>query len=295
MSVALWSAAPLHAIIPRVSEPESVLSAALAEARRAWPELAVDGDRFLAHLAERARSSGTPVDKLCLPDLYLAQACAAGVPGAVEALERTQLDLLDGLLARLGATGAHKDEVKQRLRERLLVGPRARIAAYSGRGDLRRWLKVVATREAVELMQKQRRSVSSEDDALADAVSPGESPELELLKRTYRAEFREAFQDALRSLEARPRTLLRYYLLDGLNIDQIGAIYGVHRATAARWIERVREDLLLATRERLMRRIKVDRGELESIMRLIQSQLDVSIQRFLTDESPSSEKKEQRS
>ncbi len=267
-----------------MSEPESVLSAAVAEARRAWPDLVVDEAAFRAHLLDKTKAQSTPLAELCLPDLYLAHACAAGVPGAVEALERTQLDLLDGLLARLGATGAHADEVKQRLRERLLVGPRARIAAYSGRGNLRRWLKVVATREALELLEKQARHVGREDDALEEAVSPRESPELELLKRTYRAEFREAFQEALRALEARPRTLLRYYLIDGLNIDQIGAVYGVHRATAARWIERVREDLLLSTREGLMRRIRVDRGELDSIMRLIQSQLDVSIQRFLVED-----------
>ncbi len=261
------------------------LKDAHAEARRTWPDLAVPPEPFDARLRELARE--TPLDRLCVGDLYLAWACAQGVAGAIEALEKSHFSRLDAMLARLGAAGAVGDEVKQRLRERLLVsnGSPAKIASYGGKGDLWRWLKVAATREAIRLLGKDKKSQGASED-LEDAVSPAESPELELLKRTYRAEFKIAFQAALGSLEPRPRTVLRYYLIDGLNIEQIGAIYGVHRATVARWIERVREDLLMATRERLLGQIRVDRAELDSIMRLIQSQLDVSVQRFLTAEDP---------
>jgi len=252
-----------------------------AEGRRAWPDLAVPQERFAAHVAAVAKD--TPVERLCIPDLYLAFACAIGADKAVETLEKSHFSRLDPLLKRLGASGATGDEVKQRLRERLVVNKK--IATYSGKGDLWRWLKVAATREALHLLKREKKGRTPSDE-LEDAVSPADSPELELLKRTYRAEFKSAFQETLRSLEPRPRTILRYYLVDGLNIDEIGQIYGVHRATAARWIERVREDLLLGTRERLMGQIRVSGGEIDSIMRLIQSRLDVSVQRFLGAEEP---------
>ena len=38
-------------------------------------------------------------------------------------------------------------------------------------------------------------------------------------------------ESALGELPARERTLLRYQLIDGWSIDQVGKLYGVHRAT----------------------------------------------------------------
>jgi len=55
----------------------------------------------------------------------------------------------------------------------------------------------------------------------------------------------------------------------------------VHRATVARWIAKARETLLTETRTLLMKRLRVDQNEFESIMRLIQSRFDVSIHHFL--------------
>jgi transposase len=37
---------------------------------------------------------------------------------------------------------------------------------------------------------------------------------------------------------------LRYHHVDGLNIDEIGAIYRVHRVTAFRWLEKAKEQLV---------------------------------------------------
>jgi RNA polymerase sigma-70 factor (ECF subfamily) len=70
-------------------------------------------------------------------------------------------------------------------------------------------------------------------------------------------------------------------VLRGLGIDQIAALHGVHRATAARRLERAREALLVATRKSLMSRLSIDSAEFESLMDLIRSRLDVSIQRIL--------------
>ncbi len=75
--------------------------------------------------------------------------------------------------------------------------------------------------------------------------------------------------------------MLRYHFLQGLNIEQIGAIHSVHRATVARWLASLRKDLLESTREALARRLDVGDAEVESIMRLIRSQLDASIERLL--------------
>ena len=49
---------------------------------------------------------------------------------------------------------------------------------------------------------------------------------------------RGAVREAVRRLDRADRHLLREHLLNGLTIDQLGAVLGIHRATAARRIAR---------------------------------------------------------
>ena len=58
--------------------------------------------------------------------------------------------------------------------------------------------------------------------------------EIRHLKTLYRGEFREAFQHALASLSVRDRNMLRQHYVDGLAMEQLGAMYQVHRITIVR-------------------------------------------------------------
>ena len=107
--------------------------------------------------------------------------------------------------------------------------------------------------------------------------------ELSYLKASYRAAFKTAFQEAFMSLEARDRTLLRYQLVDGLRLEQIAAIFGFSRATAARRLQDVRDNLRRATRRALAESLDLSGIELESMMALVDSQLEVSITRLLRE------------
>jgi RNA polymerase sigma-70 factor (ECF subfamily) len=73
--------------------------------------------------------------------------------------------------------------------------------------------------------------------------------------------------------------------LDGLNLDQIGAVHRVHRATVARWIAAARESLLERTRKGLEEKLQLQGSEFESLMGLVRSQLDLSIHSFLKKSS----------
>jgi RNA polymerase sigma-70 factor (ECF subfamily) len=126
--------------------------------------------------------------------------------------------------------------------------------------------------------------VASPDEALERMVVSPDDPELLPLKETYHAQFREAFLGALASLEPRERTVLLQHYLDGLNIEQIGALYRVHRATIARWIARTREALLERTREALMRTLRLSEPEYESLMRLIGSRMAITLRSLLAPE-----------
>ena len=66
-----------------------------------------------------------------------------------------------------------------------------------------------------------------------------------------------------------------------LSIDAIGAAFGVHRATAARWLLRAREALVAQTRARLASRLSMTVTEIDSVIELVQSRLDASVVRYL--------------
>jgi RNA polymerase sigma-70 factor (ECF subfamily) len=265
-------------------------------------ELNPDPTDFLAHVARRLPEPNPGWDdgdllrllaRIRVEDLALAWACARDEPDAVAELERQHFHVVDAALGQIAGAAAQAEEIKQLLRQRLFVPPtegdEPRIAQYSGRGDLRSWLRVAAIRCAINHLQKQGREVALGDEMLAHLAAPDPDQELDLFKRRYRAEFKRAFEGALRQLSSRDRNLLRYHYLERLNIDQIGAIYSVHRTTVARWLARTREGLLAQTRRSLMAQLRIERTEFESIMRLIESQLDASIARFLDTIPPDPE------
>ena len=182
----------------------------------------------------------------------------------------------------------HDEEVRQLVRQKLLVaepGKAPKIADYQGRGALKTWLRIVATRTAMDLGAVRAREIPIERDALEYIVGAGEDPELDFFKERYRKEFRAAFADAFAALEPRDRSLLRYAFGRGLSIDVIGQLYGVHRATAARWVVTAHEDLTKTLRKTLMERLDVKPDEYQSILRLIESRIEVSFDRLMKDEA----------
>jgi RNA polymerase sigma-70 factor (ECF subfamily) len=60
-------------------------------------------------------------------------------------------------------------------------------------------------------------------------------------------------------------------------------MYGVHRAIAARWLAAAREQIAGATRNHLAARAGIVSEEIDSIIRLVHSRLDVSFERLLAD------------
>jgi RNA polymerase sigma-70 factor (ECF subfamily) len=187
-----------------------------------------------------------------------------------------------GERARLSSDGV--TELTQALRLELLVGRdgrRPKLAEYGGRGDLRGWLRVTAMRAALKIHRAQRKPPSDES-GLLERKSSGDDPELGYMKALYGDAFRRAFHAAAATLDARDKAVLRQCFVEGKTIDDIGALHGVHRATAARWIQSARESLLLATRRQFAQEAKVGPRECESVLRLVQSRFDITLRRLLT-------------
>jgi RNA polymerase sigma-70 factor (ECF subfamily) len=208
-------------------------------------------------------------------DQALAAACARGEPAALTAFDRDHRGGVMAALRRLRLAPVQRDEVRQRLYEQLFVaapGRPPKIADYAGRGSLASWLRVVAVRTALSMLRNRDR-VATNDAVLAMLVAPGD-PELELMKHAYGAEFRAALRDAADELAPRERNVLSYVFVDKLGPAEIGALLDVHRTTALRWIEAAQRRLIEGARRALVHRLGIAPSEVDSVLRLIHSQLE---------------------
>ena len=125
-----------------------------AASRAAHPSIdrnAIDEQRFAAELGRRLGEGATPeaLAAVHAADVYLAIACCDGDPAAVAILERDFLREVDFAARKVRAAPDQADEVRGHLRRVLFVaepGRRAGLSDFAGRGDLRGYIRVIATR-----------------------------------------------------------------------------------------------------------------------------------------------------
>jgi len=269
-----------------VTEEELGVAAAvwIAEARAAYPEIELDEKAFVAQVTSRLPADAGPeqASAICGRDLWLTTACAAGDPRALALFDAQFIAPLARVLRATGLEPDQIDEVHQELRRKLLVadGEAPRIADYSGRADLRTWIRTSAIRTSIDLIRR-RRDLPVEDEELAVLTALSDDPELAHMKDRYRDELKTAIAEAIAQLAPRDRLLLKYHYIDGFSIDRIGTLYAVHRATAARWLGTAREELSARAHKLLGAKLGVTASQLRSIARLVESQLDLSIRRLL--------------
>ncbi len=272
--------------VPLVATPEleSAVADFCARARGAWPDVHISDEAFLRHVGARLSADEDPslqLASLHAGDLYVACGCALGEPRAIGAFERVYVSQISAYLSRSDALAGFTNEVKQAVRERILVARDSllpRIESYNGRGPLGGWLRIVTTRIAADLRRTQRQDQQGVDGPLP-VVQP--DPEMAYLKQQYGAEFERALQEVFGQLSAKDQNLLRLHFVDGLAAPAIAPMYGVSARTISRWIGGIEKDILMSVRRILGARLKVSPHELDSLLGLVQSQLDISFHRFM--------------
>ena len=227
------------------------------------------------------------MNHIAFEDLFLAYACSQGNPKALKAFAQDCDRELKAVAAKLKISDSDCDDARQKMWDKLFVDSATapmKILEYRGAGRLRQWYRAVAGRALLDGLRQAKRSdhwqLKSEVDALGIAA-PDADPELASIRQSYCYEFHSAFEAALRSLEPEERNILRCHYLQSMSTDQIAKAFGTHKATAARRVARAREKLVQNTREELKERLKANSGELDSVMRLFDGELSVSLSQFL--------------
>jgi len=260
--------------------------------RAAWPGIELDLEAFAAHLE---RCLGAAIDpalaaRLHAEDVYLACACARGIPAAAMAFEELYAGTIERAVGRIAASREAANELRQDLLVRLLVpeslGEAARIAQYSGRGSLAAWVSVAAGRTALNRRRDaahERATGTVEERLAARAVADANDPELELIRDRYHTAFTAALARALTALDRDHRSLLRLHYVDGLTMDALAALFRVSRAGAHRRLATAREVLFERTCALLRVELRLDTAELTSLLRLVKTDLDLSLAGLLRD------------
>jgi RNA polymerase sigma-70 factor (ECF subfamily) len=261
------------------------LEAMHREAESAWPRVSVPFERF-AEAVRAAVASGVDPAELHAKDLYLAVACLAGEATAVNLLEREVIRAVRPSVERACRDGSvAPDDALQTTLERLLVpadGEPPKLSLYTGRGPLVGWVRVVAVREALQGRRRSQRQRAREDSAADDEAALGPVPiELKLLRARHDAAFGAAVKKAFSELTAEQRMLLRFSALEGLTIDEMAPLVGVHRATVARRLERARAEVFERTRAILRADHGLSESEARSLCLALASEVDVSLARAL--------------
>jgi RNA polymerase sigma-70 factor (ECF subfamily) len=267
-----------QASLAGVANLAQLLAEQFATAARAWPSFAVAYERYVAELGRRINQRASePADRVLatMPaaDLYLVTACADGNATALAAFRDTHVPSLRQALGKLALAPATIDETVQRVLVMLFVD--GQIHGFSGKGTLRSWVRSIGVRTGRRLAGVEHDTDSGDElEALPGAVA---DPELELLRARYGDQVRHAFAAAFAQLSERERNVLRQYHIDGLTIDQLAALYQVNRATTARWVAGARLAIVAKTRNQLVEQFGIAVAEVDSIIRLVRSQLAVSV------------------
>lgn len=245
-------------------------------ASQQWQGIPLSAERFAALWLRLSDSREAPLEDHAA-DVYLVAACLERSPEALTTLKQLLHGQLPALIS-LGVSSTDAEEIIAATLSYLLEG---RLHRYSGRGPLEAWLRVVLTNRVLDRLRIERREVEL-DDVLLGNLSTHHEPELELMRERFKGSFSAGFKAAIARLQPRQRNLLRQHHLDELTLEELSALYQVHRATIARWLSDARISLLDLTRDEVSTRLGIGRHEVESVMRVIGSRLDLSAGLFLS-------------
>jgi RNA polymerase sigma-70 factor, ECF subfamily len=226
---------------------------AYALGRSSWPEIVLSYESFRLHAARHGYSLwSVPAHPV---DLYLCAACISGSAAAYEALEARFFSKLRPVVGRIVGEDLLAEEVLQDVRTRLFVGRAPKITSYRGNGPLAGWLRSLAVNVAQDCLRSKvvqrgrlRKVVMAQrEEPIMTEMDESEEP------FALRGECAEvccrAWCEAIRALCGEERELLRQCFVFERSVDELGTLYGVHRATIHRRIRRAVERLRLQVSE----------------------------------------------
>ncbi len=248
------------------------------------PSFSQDAESFAAHLLGVA-GEGHELEEIRASDLYVAWCCTQGCDAALAHFWDNAVPTARKAALSVTKNADLAEDVMQDVLQKLIVGSEDKaptLTSYQGRSKLARWLRSVSVRAAIAASKKISKASSGDEgeQSLSQLPDLEADPELALLKEASGELVERSLREALRELDSATRLILQQHLIDGLTIDQLGGVYRIHRATAARRVAKAREALLAGTRQKLRQASKRTGRELDSLINFAQSRVKLSLRWF---------------
>jgi RNA polymerase sigma factor (sigma-70 family) len=243
-------------------------------------------------------------------DLFLATACACGERIAWEYFSEQYLALLkrfaehacrnchaaedlaqEVVTTLLGESVGAEGSEPQDLAGAMIAsdrspGVRGKLGGYNGRGSLAGWLRISVSHAAIDRFRRSRKEVSLDDivekGGLPGAqISASKNAMEDLLDSRWGPVLSQVLQREIMRLGARDRLLLSLYYLQEVPLKAVGRRFGVHEATASRWLERLRKGVRKRVEQELRKQHRLSARDLESLWRWVSEADDPALRSVL--------------
>jgi RNA polymerase sigma-70 factor, ECF subfamily len=247
------------------------------QCQRRYPTVQLSIDLFQSRVEEILSSEVRLVGseaKLHYEDLFLAIACAQDDRVAWECFADDYVPILRNFAAQACGNSSEGEDLAQEIVAKLLH-EKARLAGYNGRGSLAGWLRVTVSHAAIDRFRRTSRltSLDSFEESEAEVLCQrSEKQPEETLDAQWGAVVSKIAEAHLRALPARDRLLLSLYYLQSIPLRDIGRQFGVHEATASRWLDRLRNETRKKVEQTLRKKHGLRSSEVRSLWRWVSPQ-----------------------
>jgi RNA polymerase sigma-70 factor (ECF subfamily) len=128
-------------------------------------------------------------------------------------------------------------------------------------------------------LRRHERAVGGKEEHVDE---PRSDPERAHLQARYGGHFESALAHALGRLELRERTLLKLHFVEKVSFERLAVMFQVHRATVVRWVAAARRRAFEETLAYLRTQLPASDAELNSLLRLVRSQLEISLRQLFS-------------
>ena len=203
-------------------------------------------------------------------DLYLAFACAKHSPQAWDRFTNSYRRYMYELAAFVSPVKCVASELAENILADLFLpdrSGRSRIASYDGRSSLATWLRVIICRRVINERARKFNNMTQLDDLCEKADEEAvRGIEMALRSSRYHSLIRDSLEHACGDLTDRERLLLLLRYENGLQLGQIGRLFGLHQATITRQLGRVQAKIRQSFESTLMHKYKLGQAAIDECL-----------------------------
>jgi RNA polymerase sigma-70 factor, ECF subfamily len=203
-------------------------------------------------------------------DLYLAFACARHNPQAWDRFTKSYRRYIYNLAARASPVKSAAYELAENIFADLFLpdrSGRSRIASYDGRSSLASWLRVIICHRTINEQERKFNNMTRLNDLCEKADEEAmRSIEMALRSSRYQSLIRDSLEHACGELTERERLLLLLRYEKGLQLRQIGRLFGVHQANITRQLGRIQAKIRRSFESTLIHKYKLGQEAIDECL-----------------------------